>query len=255
MIKAIFIVLNGAYAFSRQYTESVDPTMLSGLLTAFRASSKEFATGAFRQARFEGSEVFVDGLTERPGDFVAIFATPEERQPDLTNLMSLIKTTFIGEYGERIHTWSSLDGPFEEFQPMIDQIVAGCIWCDTEEIVEPPQVTFITDISPAKETVYRGNTVNLRYYIFNSSSAPITLTAIVNAIPQLFELDGLTPNIVLRQTAFLRNRRLKPEESYTTTLSVKARRIGHTEVAPILFLTQGGHAFSILCENREIDII
>jgi hypothetical protein len=255
MIKAIFIVLNGAYAFSRQYTDLVDPHMLSGLLTAFRASSKEFATGDFRQARFEGSEVFVDGLTERPGDFVAIFATPEERPIDLTNLMSMIKTTFIGEYGERIHTWNSLEGPFEEFEPTLDQIIAGCVWCDTEEVTEPPQVTFLTDIDPAKETLYRGNTVNVRYYIHNTSSAPITLTAIVNAIPQLFELDGLTPNIVLRQTAFLRNRRLNPEEEYSTTLSVKARRIGHTQVAPILFITQNGHAFSILCENREIDII
>jgi hypothetical protein len=229
--------------------------MLSGLLTAFRASSKEFATGAFRQARFEGSEVFVDGLTERPGDFVAIFATPEERQIDLTNLMSLIKTTFIGEYGERIHQWSSLDGPFEEFEPTLDQIIAGCVWCDTEEITEPPQMTFLTDLDPAKETVYRGNTVNVRYYIHNTSSSPVTLTAIVNAVPQLFELDGLTSNIILRHTAFLRNRKIQPEEEYTTTLSLKARRIGHTQIAPILFLTQSGRAFSILGENREIDII
>ncbi|MFX0168125.1 MAG: hypothetical protein ACFE89_02105 [Candidatus Hodarchaeota archaeon] len=255
MIKAIFIVLNGAYAFSRQYTDQVDPTMLSGLLTAFRVSSKEFATGDFRQARFEGSEVFVDGLTERPGDFVAIFATPEERQPDLTNLMGLIKSTFIGEYGDRIHTWNSLEGPFEDFEPLLDQIVAGCIWCDTEEITEPPKVAFLTDLDPAKETVYRGNSVNVRYYIHNSSQAPMNLTAIVNAVPPLFELDGVTPNIILRQTAFLRNRKLKPEEDYVTTLSIKARRIGHTEIAPILFLTQGGQAFSILGENREIDIV
>ena len=76
MIKAIFIVLNGAYAFSRQYTDLVDPHMLSGLLTAFRASSREFATGDFRQARFEDSEVIVDGLTERPGDFRDSRRTP-----------------------------------------------------------------------------------------------------------------------------------------------------------------------------------
>ncbi len=94
MIKAIFIVINGAYAFSRQYTEQIDPHLLSGLLTAFRVSSKEFATGEFRQAKFEGSEVFVDGLTERPNDFVAIFATPEERAADLTNLMALMVKRF-----------------------------------------------------------------------------------------------------------------------------------------------------------------
>ncbi|MFX1582683.1 MAG: hypothetical protein ACFFCJ_10765, partial [Promethearchaeota archaeon] len=138
MIKAIFIILNGAYAFSKQYTDQIDPHLLSGLLTAFRISSKEFATGEFRQAKFEGSEVLMDGLTERPNDFVAIFATPEERPNDLTNLMALIKTAFISNYGERIHTWNSLQGPFADFEPTIDQLIAGCIWCDTEEVMEPP---------------------------------------------------------------------------------------------------------------------
>ncbi len=255
MIKAIFIVLNGAYAFSRQYTEQIDPHMLSGLLTAFRVSSKEFATGEFRQAKFEGSEVIVDGLTERPNDFVAIFATPEERANDLTNLMALIKTAFISDYGERIHKWNSLEGPFSEFEPTIDQIIAGCVWCDTEVVKEPPKVTFTTDLIPVKKTVYRGNALNIKYYIQNSSSLSIHLTAIVNAIPHLFELDGLTKNVVLRKTTFLRNRQLKPDEAYESIIPIKARRIGHTEIAPILFITQGKQAFTVLGENREIDVI
>jgi hypothetical protein len=255
MIKAIFIVLNGAYAFSKQYTDQIDPHMLSGLLTAFRISSKEFATGEFRQAKFEGSEVFVDGLTERPNDFVAIFATPEERTSDLTNLMALIKTAFISNYGEKIHTWDSLEGPFSDFEPTLDQLIAGCIWCDTEKITEPPKVTFTTDVVPAKETVYRGNSLNVKYYIHNTSTHPIHLTAIVNAIPHLFELDGLTKNVVLRKTAFLRNRQLNPNDSHESIIPIKARRIGHTEIAPILFITQGTQAFTVLGENREIDII
>ncbi|MFX1319912.1 MAG: hypothetical protein ACFE9D_11360 [Promethearchaeota archaeon] len=255
MIKAIFIVLNGAYAFSRQYTDKIDPHMLSGLLTAFRVSSKEFATGEFRQAKFEGSEVVVDGLTERPNDFVAIFATPDERSTDLTNLMALIKTAFISDYGDRIHTWNSLQGPFADFEPTIDQLIAGCIWCDTEEIMEPPTVTFTTDLMPAKETVYRGNSLNIKYFIHNSSSKSIYLTAIVNAIPHLFELDGLTKNVILRSTAFLRNQQLKPNEAHESIIPIKARRIGHTEVAPILFITQGNQAFTVLGENREMDII
>ena len=255
MIKAIFIVLNGAYAFSKQYTEQIDPHMLSGLLTAFRISSHEFATGEFRQAKFEGSEVVVDGLTERPNDFVAIFATPDERPNDLTNLMALIKTAFIGNYGERIHTWDSLEGPFSDFEPMIDQIIAGCVWCDTEQVMEPPKVTFTTDLIPPKETVYRGNSLNVKYFIHNSSSSSINLTAIVNAIPHLFQLDGLTKNVILRNTAFLRNRQLKPGEFHESILPIKARRIGHTEIAPILFITQGSQAYTVLGENREIDII
>ncbi|MFW9831113.1 MAG: hypothetical protein ACFFD8_05010 [Candidatus Thorarchaeota archaeon] len=255
MIKAIFIVINGAFAFSRQYTEQIDPHMLSGLLTAFRVSSKEFASGNFRQAKFEGSEVLVDGLTERPNDFVAIFATPDERTIDLTNLMALVKTAFIGNYGEKIHTWSSLDGTFNEFEPMIDQIIAGCVWCDTEEVISPPKVTFTTDIIPAKETVFRGNALEVKYFIHNLSEQPIRLTAIVNAIPHLFELEGVTRNIVLRGTTFLRNHKLKPEEEYETVLPIKARRIGHTTIAPILFVTQSGQAFTILGEHREIDII
>ncbi len=255
MIKAIFIVLNGAYAFSRQYTEQIDPTLLSGLITAFRASSKEFATGDFRQAKFEGSEVLVDGLTERPNDFVAIFATPDERTADLTNLMALIKTTFIDLYGERLHTWNALDGPFSDFEPQIDQIIAGCIWCDTEKLMAPPKVTFTADLIPAKETVFRGKTVNIKYYIHNSSSNPIKLTAIVNAIPHLFDLDGLTRTVIIRDTAFLRNWELKPEEEYQLILPIKARRIGHTSVAPILFVTQNGQVFTILGESRDMDII
>ncbi|MFX1564909.1 MAG: hypothetical protein ACFFCH_02840 [Promethearchaeota archaeon] len=255
MIKAIFIVLNGAYAFSKQYTDQIDPHMLSGLLTAFRVSSKEFATGEFRQAKFEGSEVLVDGLTERPNDFVAIFATPEERANDLTNLMALIKTAFISNYGERIHTWNSLQGPFSDFEPTIDQLIAGCIWCDTEEVLEPPKITFTTDLIPPSETVRRGSALNLKYYVHNSSSQSVNLTAIVNAIPHLFELDGLTKNIILRGTAFLRNRLLKPAEAHESIIPVRARRIGHTDVAPILFITQGTNAFSVLGENREIDII
>ncbi len=255
MIKAIFIVLNGAYAFSRQYTDQIDPHMLSGLLTAFRVSSKEFATGEFREAKFEGSEVIVDGLTERPNDFVAIFATPEERPADLTNLMALIKTAFISDYGDRIHTWNSLQGPFAEFEPTIDQLIAGCIWCDTEEILEPPRVTFTTDLVPPKEIVNRGNSLNVKYYIHNNSSNPIRLTAIVNAIPHLFELDGLTKNVILRNTTFLRNRQLNPNEAHESVIPIKARRIGHTEVAPILFITQGNQAFTVLGDNREIDII
>lgn len=255
MIKAIFIVLNGAYAFSRQYTEQIDPTLLSGLLTAFRVSSKEFATGDFRQAKFEGSEVLVDGLTERPNDFVAIFATPDERANDLTNLMALIKTTFIELYGERLHTWNALDGPFTDFEPQIDQLIAGCIWCDTEKITTPPNVTFTADLIPAKETVFRGKTINVKYYIHNSSSNPIKLTAIVNAIPHLFDLDGLTRTVIIRDTAFLRNWELKPEEEYDIILPIKARRIGHTSVAPILFVTQNGQVFTILGESHEMDII
>ncbi len=229
--------------------------MLSGLLTAFRVSSKEFATGDFRQAKFEGSEVMVDGLTERPNDFVAIFATPDERSTDLTNLMGLIKSAFIGNYGERIHTWDSLEGPFSEFEPMIDQIIAGCVWCDTEEVLDPPKVTFTTDLIPAKETVYRGNTLNVKYYIHNTSPNPIHLTAIVNAIPNLFQLDGLTKNVILRKTAFLRNYELAPDEAHETILPIKARRIGHTEIAPILFITRGKQAFTVLGELRDIDII
>jgi hypothetical protein len=255
MIKAIFIVLNGAYAFSRQYTDQIDPHMLSGLLTAFRVSSKEFATGDFRQAKFEGSEVVVDGLTERPNDFVAIFATPEERANDLENLMALIKSAFVVNYGHRIHTWNSLEGSFSDFEPTIDQIIAGCVWCDAETILEQPKVTFTTDLIPAKDTVFRGNSVNVKYYIHNSSNNPINLTAIVNAIPHLFELDGLTPNVILRNTAFLRNRRLTPDETHESIIPIKARRIGHTEIAPILFITQGNQAFTVLGENREIDII
>ena len=255
MIKAIFIVLNGAYAFSKQYTEKIDPHLLSGLLTAFRASSKEFATGEFRQAKFEGSEVLVDSLTERSNDFVAIFATPDERQNDLTNLMALIKTAFISDYGEQIHSWSSLEGPFSDFEPTIDQLIAGCIWCDTEKITEPPKVTFTTDLIPAKDIVYRGNTLNVKYYIYNNSSQPIHLTAIVNAIPHLFELGGLTKNIMLRKTSFLRNHQLNPNESHESIIPIKARRIGHTEIAPILFITQGNQAFTVLGENREIDVI
>lgn len=255
MIKAIFIVLNGAYAFSKQYTDQIDPHMLSGLLTAFRVSSKEFATGEFRQAKFEGSEVMVDGLTERPNDFVAIFATPDERADDLTNLMALIKSAFIGNYGERIHKWSSLEGPFSDFEPMIDQIIAGCVWCDTEEIAESPTVTFTTDLIPPKETVYRGDSLNVKYYIHNKSSKPIHLTAIVNAVPNLFELDGLTKNVILRNTAFLRHHQLNPNTHHESIIPIKARRIGHTQIAPILFITQGKQAFTVLGENREIDII
>jgi hypothetical protein len=255
MIKAIFIVLNGAYAFSRQYTDQIDPHMLSGLLTAFRVSSKEFATGDFRQAKFEGSEVLVDGLTERPNDFVAIFATPEERAADLTNLMALIKTAFISDYGERIHSWDSLQGPFADFEPTIDQLIAGCIWCDTEEVLEAPKLAFTIDVVPPKDIVQRGSSLNIKYYIHNNSSQNIHLTAIVNAIPHLFELNGLTKNVILRNTAFLRNRQLKPDEAHESIIPIKARRIGHTEVAPILFLTQGTRAFSVLGENREIDIV
>lgn len=255
MIKAIFIVINGAYAFSRQYTEQIDPHMLSGLLTAFRISSKEFATGEFRQAKFEGSEVIVDGLTERPNDFVAIFATPDERAPDLTNLMALVKSAFIGNYGEQIHTWNSLEGPFHEFEPMLDQIIAGCVWCDTEEVLAPPKVTFTSDLVPPKETIYRGHSLNVKYFIHNLNDVPIRLTSIVNAIPHLFNLDGLTRNVVLRGTAFLRNHQLSPEGEYEMILPIKARRIGHTQIAPILFITQAGQAFTILGENREIDII
>lgn len=255
MIRAIFIVLNGSYAFSRQYIEQIDPHMLSGLLTAFRVSSKEFVTGDFRQAKFADSEVFVDGLTERPNDFVAILATPEERATDLTNLMALVKTAFIEQYGERLHSWTSLDGPFSDFEPTIDQIIAGCVWCDTEKIIEPPKITFTTDIIPAKETVFRGDSVNVKYYIHNSSKQPISLTAIVNAIPELFDPDGLTRTVILRNTAFLRNHQLQPEEHYDTIIPIRARRIGHTEIAPILFLTQGTQAFTILGENRPLDII
>ncbi|MFX1491421.1 MAG: hypothetical protein ACFFBU_04120 [Promethearchaeota archaeon] len=255
MIKAIFIILNGAYAFSRQYTDQVDPHMLSGLLTAFRVSSKEFATGDFRQAKFEGSEVFVDGLTERPNDFVAIFATPDERPSDLTNLMALVKTAFIEHYGERLHSWNSLEGPFSDFEPTIDQLIAGCVWCDTEKVMEPPRITFTTDLIPAKETVFRGDALNVKYFIHNSSNHPVKLTAIVNAVPQLFELDGLTRTLVLRQTVFLRNYELKAEEAYESIIPIKARRIGHTNISPILFITQNGIAFTILGENREIDII
>ncbi len=129
------------------------------------------------------------------------------------------------------------------------------MWCDTEQILEPPKITFTTDLIPAKETVYRGNTLNVKYYVHNSSAQPIYLTAIVNAIPQLFEMDGLTENVVLRSTVFLRNRSLKPEKAYDTAIPIKARRIGHTEIAPILFITQGSKAFTVLGENREVDII
>lgn len=255
MIKAIFIVLNGAYAFSRQYTELIDPHMLSGLLTAFRASSKEFATGDFRQARFEGSEVVVDGLTERPNDFVAIFATPDERAKDLTNLMALIKTAFIGQYGERLHSWNSLEGPFAEFEPTIDQIIAGCVWCDTDEPTEAPKISFSFDLDPSKETVHRGDLITANYHIRNSDKKPIRLTAITNAIPELFSHEGTTAQVVLRKTVFLRNIKLKREEYYKTAIQFKARRIGHTNFAPMLFLTQGSKAFTILGHNWEFDII
>ncbi len=197
----------------------------------------------------------MDGLTERPNDFVAIFATPEERPNDLTNLMALIKTAFISNYGERIHTWNSLQGPFADFEPTIDQLIAGCIWCDTEEVMEPPKLTFTTDVIPPKDIVQRGSSLNLKYYIHNNSSQNIHLTAIVNAIPHLFELNGLTKNVILRSTAFLRNRQLKPDETHESIIPIKARRIGHTEIAPILFLTQGIQAFSVLGENRDIDIV
>ncbi len=255
MIKAIFIVLNGAYAFSRQYLQQVDPTMLSGLLTALRASSKEISEGEFRQAKFGDSDVFVDGLSDREGDFVAIFATADERQTDLTNLMALIKTAFISRFGEKLHSWTSLDGPFNEFESTIDQIIAGCIWCDTEEPTEAPNIMFNYDLAPDKETIFRGKDIAVKYNILNVDNSSVKLMAISNAVPELFSVDGVPDNFMLRNTIFLRNKRLRQDEEFHAQIKLKARRIGHTELAPILFVIQGSQAFSILGENKEFDII
>jgi len=256
MIEAIFIVVNGAYAYSRQYAQHADPTMLSGLLTALRLSSKEVSHGEFRQAQFGDSQVVFEAFPDHPANFVAVFASPTEGVADLTRLAKITCQAFVERYGARLDSWTSLDGPFEDFQPTVDQLVAAGQWRAAKGPVEIPHVDFAYSFSLPREPVHNGDSLTVTFTIHNGGDKPVTIAAIGNALPEAsFAVSGLTGHVLLRGTIFLHNAVLKPAESHSIPLTLKARRAGHADFAPILHGVQSTRPFTILGPHRKLDII
>jgi hypothetical protein len=256
MIEAIFIVINGAYAYSRQYAQQADPTMLSGLLTALRVSSKEVSQGEFRQAQFGESQVVFETFPGHPGNFVAVFASPTEGVADITGLAKIVCQAFVEYAGSRLDTWTSLDGPFEDFQPILDQIVAVGQWRGAKGLSETPHMDFAFSFTLPREPVHNDDTLTVTFTIHNGGDKPVTITAIGNALPEgAFAVTGLTGHVLLRGTIFLHNAVLKPNESRTIPLTLKARRAGQADFAPILHGVQSTRPFTILGPHRKLDVI
>jgi len=256
VIEGIFVVLDGAYAFSRQYTQSADPTLMAGLLTALRLSSREVARGEVRQAHLGESQLIFEALPGRPHDFVAVFATSTEQTSDLVRLARLIGEAFLQRYSEQIKTWTSTDGPFSDFQPTADQIVASGAWRSAGP--HPPlalRITFTYNLSIPREPLRIGDEVTVTFQIRNDNTVPVIIEAIGNALPVPFlALRRLNRHLLLRGTIFLHRTSLPPKRTHDVTMVMEAKQPGRVQLAPILHGVHNALPFTILGAYRELEI-
>ena len=257
MIEGIFVVIDGAYAFSRQYAQTADPTLMAGLLTALRISSREVARGEVRQAHLGESQLVFEALPGRPSDFVAVFATSNEQAGDLVRLARLIGEAFTQRYGERIQTWTSTDGPFTDFQPTVDQIVASGAW---RSAAPPPpsalRITFSYNLSVPRDPLHIDDEATVTFQVRNNGRNPVILEAIGNALPLPFlSLRRLSRHILLRGTIFLHRTHLPPDGTHTVTMVMVAKQPGRVQLAPILHGVHNALPFTLLGTYREIEIV